>query len=351
MQTKVNSKSLTSALAKVAPAVKPSPSSPIYECVRLVVSGNQLTITGGNSDMEITAVIECETAKKGDGQCNVAFGRLTRAVSVMDGNIDVKHDKETITLVSGKTRIAYSTLSDDYPELEGATEFSEPVEIDGLITAISNVQACASEEKSRIILNSVRFDDGCILATDGRSLGHYDTPDCNLQLTVPIDLIRALLKTKPDSPSVSANESMVRFDSGDVIVTGKVHDTPFPNWRMGFFSAHKSILINREELLSVLDRGALVDEKRVTIAFKTDAIGVSSQSGVESADCETSCSEGFEHKTRCDPMYIRRALQSSAEVCVNIGVADESGRNSIVINAGKATHVICPMITREEKAE
>lgn len=344
MKTTVNSKSLASALAKLSPAIQAKSTLPIMECVKIEVDGSSMTISATNLDMQLSATIECDTKKNGNGACCIAFGKLSRAVSAMDANIEMAHVKNTLSLSAGKTKVSYATLdAADWQEMEGLAELPPDEDVEDLAKALQAVQHAACEEKNRFVMCSVRFEKDVIASTDGRSLSMSEI-NIGVECVVPIDLIRAVLKGKPDSISFACSDKLALFDCGDFRVIGKLIDQPFPNWRTLIKPPNESIKINRDELISVCNRGSLAGD-RIKIECGNDKILIRSWDGESKSASETSAKGIFTAGPACASDAFKMALAACREEVVELGLTEGASEllRHIVIKCGPDTHIIMQM--------
>lgn len=343
MKTTVNSKSLATALTKLPPAIQAKATLPIMECVRIVVDGARMTISATNLDMMLSAVVECETKKNGNGSCCIAFGKLNKAVNEIGGVLELAHKdgKLTVKSTTRKASVSYLTEeSDKWPEMEGVSELPEPEDIDLLASSLQSIQHAACEEENRYVMCSVYFDGDNLVSTDGNRFACAKVKS-KVQAVVPIKLVRALLKSKPGTIAVSNTEKLIQFDCGDFNVVGKICETPYPSWQSAVQELAESIEFNRDELLSVIRQGGLSDEV-VKFTCGSDKIICESANGVEASSCETSAKGVFEGEFRCKSELISQSLSSCDNEVIRIGLSagDPPFRKQIRIESGNCYYVI-----------
>ena len=128
----------------------------------------------------------------------------------------------------------------------------------------------ASVDESRQILNGImlgmREQKLTMVATDGRRLALVEQeievpPDAQSDLVIPTKTVNELIKVLGDEGTVKIQSlpNMVAFDMGDVLITSKLIEGSYPNFKQVIPSqCDERITLDRENLLAAIRRVALL---------------------------------------------------------------------------------------------
>lgn len=132
----------------------------------------------------------------------------------------------------------------------------------------------ASIDESRQILNGImlgmRDQKMTMVATDGRRLALVEQeielpPDTQNDLVIPTKTVNELIKVLGDEGMVKIQSlpNMVAFDLADVLITSKLIEGSYPNFKQVIPSqCEERIVLDRENLLAAIRRVALLTSEK-----------------------------------------------------------------------------------------
>src|SRR4051794_10720477 len=218
------------------------------------LSGVMLRAEGGAvelqaTDKEIGVRVGVAAQVERDGTA-VLPGRLlldvVRSLPNDDLALEYKSDRQDVEVVSGSARFQLRTLpSEDFPELptaEGATSLRMPAP--AFVDTVSRVARAASRDEARPhltgVLVSASADELRMVATDSYRLSVKETKleqpvEGELEANVPARTLQELARVAggsgADRIAISALENQVVFTLGDVVISSRLVEGRFPNYR------------------------------------------------------------------------------------------------------------------------
>lgn len=156
MKFKANIQELKEAAA-IAAAILPKRSTlPVLECLLLELKGSELKITASDQDVTITIKTKVEGAEDGSGLIRgYEFSNFLRNLSSGDIEVAMNPDTLKFTCVSKLGRFTLPGLdAKEYIEIE-STNYGDPIEIKGLIDALSEAAQFASRDEYRPAMTGV----------------------------------------------------------------------------------------------------------------------------------------------------------------------------------------------------
>lgn len=180
MKLKCQAAELMSALRTVQSVVDARPIRPIYECVRIDADDSSITVTGGNSEQQITARVEAEV--KEGGAVAVPLKVISGYVSAITDTVDIVSDKHGgIVIKSGSLKAViagqdvddYKVLSLEFDPLFTANAYAFANAISSITFAINSD---TSAVKRILCCAHVEVDGGghgTIVGISDRKLGKY----------------------------------------------------------------------------------------------------------------------------------------------------------------------------------
>ena len=271
MKVIVNSYDLANAVNKVAKAVATKDiNGKILEGIKLSAKNDSFTLTAYDSEIGIETNIKCETIE--DGEMVIAGKIFAEYINkVSNGNADIEissQENGQVKIASGKIKFVVSTLNaKDFPIIkQDLTENSFDITVADFKRLVSQTAFCSSTDESRPILKGcllkvVSGNELTISAVDGFRLGVAKCKVNNIVGTIDgIVLARALI----EMTKLVGNEEVVKIYIDKHRIMLKTEDTIFSaRLLIGQFvncanllksPTDKSVVANREELISTLDR-------------------------------------------------------------------------------------------------
>lgn len=245
MNIRISREALLKPLQLVSGVVEKRQTMAILSNVLLNLDARQLTLTGTDLEVELTASIPLE-GDHSEGEITLParkFMDICKSLpdeAILD--IDIKDGRALIR--SGKSRFTLATLpATDFPATEkitGAREYS--VAQFQLKHLLDQTQFCMANQDVRYYLNGLLLElrNGGLrtVATDGHRLALCDV-SCEVvagditQIIIPRKGVLELSRLLHDSDSpchIQLNSNFLRITMDDVIFTSKLIDGRFPDY-------------------------------------------------------------------------------------------------------------------------
>ena len=355
MQLTASRTDLSRLLSDVSKVVERRTTIPILANVLLTAGADgSLQARATDLDIEITKTIGANVAEPGSTTVDAA--RIAGIVSKLSGDVSLVLDNGQLTVKSGRSRFVLPTLPpDDYPNLDqGTPTHTFDVDFNALVAPVKF--AVSSEETRYYLCGVYLHQDGnklVAVATDGHRLARHtaalpEGADGFSAIIVPAKTIAVLGAYKGVvSLSISANKITARAD--DAVITSKLIDGSFPDYRRVIPNANEKLLVvDKATLAAAVDRaGAITSEhwRAVKVSLAVGGVTLS----MRSDDGESS--EAVEAEWDADPLdigfnsrYLTEMLTSASGERVTFALAD-AGSPALVTAAGNDnwTGVLMPM--------
>jgi DNA polymerase-3 subunit beta len=268
------------------------------------LSGVLLRAEGGTvelqaTDMEIGVRVKVDAQIEHEGSPVVLPGRLlldvVRSLPNDDLSLEFKPDRQDVEVVSGSARFQLRTLpAEDFPKLptaEGGTALRVPAP--AFVDTVSRVGRAASRDEARPHLTGVLVSAGGnelrMVATDSYRLAVKETKlekalDRELEVNVPVralqELTRIASSDGAEDIEIAALENQVVFTAGDVVLSSRLIEGRFPNYKQLLPETYEHELrMSRAELLDVVRRISLLAQKNapLRLKFEDGALEVSAE--------------------------------------------------------------------------
>ncbi|UYE95794.1 hypothetical protein HAAEEKHM_00074 [Sinorhizobium phage AP-16-3] len=288
MRFSISRANLTRVIGAVSKVVESRNTIPVLSHLLLSADGKQLRVTG--TDLDITATAGTEADVQASGTVCVD-AKLLGSIAAKAGadSVELSLEGDKLTVKSGRSRFSLATLpAVDFPDLGGGT-FTAEFELD-LASLFAPVAFAISSDDVRYYLQGIflHSHEGKLtaVATDGHRLAAQSTesgvtiPD----IIVPKKTVGLLPK---GSVKVSVSDTKIRVVSGDFVMTSKLIDGTFPDYRRVIPSANdKVVTFDRDALLHASDRVATISSERgraVKFSIAPGGISLSVRSDVGDA--------------------------------------------------------------------
>lgn len=240
MKLTLEQQNLTHVLTKVASIVEKRNTIPILANVMLSATGDKLTVTASDLDIEITASTSATVEREGKTTVN-ADVFLSFVKKLAKGkSVDLELDNHKLHITSGKTTSALATLdADTFPQM-ATSEYDNSLTIqsDTLVDVFNRTAFAMSTEETRYYLNGVYLHnvDGALVgvSTDGHRLAKsvVDGAGDVSPIIVPRKTVTELRKLLAEGGDVTLDTSAtkLRVTCGDFVLVSKVIDGTFPDY-------------------------------------------------------------------------------------------------------------------------
>jgi DNA polymerase III subunit beta len=302
-------------------------SQPVLAGVRLVLQGDRLEITG--TDLELTIQRTVDVNGERDGAI-VVPGRLTAdAVRTLGaGAVTVDAEAESVVITSDRSSFSVRPFAvEDFPRLVAPAEAGVTLPASAFLHAVSQVERAASKDESRPILTGVLLtaeEEGLrLVATDSYRLAVCDLPkvavlSAGQKVLVPSRALRELERALPSSGEITLRlgEREVAFESGSTLVSTRLIEGEFPNYRQLIPSSYPNrVWMAREALLEALRRVRVMaaDATPVRLTIDTDEVRlntINQDQGTADAVVEARF-EGTPLTVAFNPQYLAEGVEAA----------------------------------------
>lgn len=274
---------LLNSLGHVHRVVERRNTIPILSNVLLSAEDNTLHLKATDLDLEVFE--KAPAAVEQSGSTTVPAHMLYEIVrKLQDGSqvmLATDEDGTTLKLTSGRSNFTLQMLpASDFPDIT-AGEFSHSFELpaSSVRNLIENTQFAISTEETRYYLNGIYVhtddDDGELVlravATDGHRLARaqISAPEGSAGMPgiiVPRKAVGEILKLVEDpeaSVTVELSDSKIRVSVGEVILTSKLIDGTFPDYKRVIPEANdKELSMERQSFTRAVDRVSTISSDR-----------------------------------------------------------------------------------------
>ena len=250
------------------------------------------------TDMEIglRVPLQAEVARPGSA---VLPARLlldvARSLPAEQLTMELRSAEQDVELISGPTTFHLRTLrAEDFPALPTPSPDGRVVlPAEAFVQTISRVARSASRDETRPVLTGILMSASGtelrMVATDSYRLSVKETVldsalEGSLEANVPAralqELARIAQPAMGDSVAVSVGQNQVIFELGDVVLSSRLIDGQFPNYRQLLpESVEHELSLASAELTEVVRRISLLAQKNapLRLSFSEGALKVSAQ--------------------------------------------------------------------------
>jgi DNA polymerase-3 subunit beta len=280
MKFSISRDALIKPLNLVAGVVERRQTLPILANVQLVISGQELALTGTDLEVELIGRVQlAEDAIQSPGEITIPARKLVDICKALPDGSDIKIelDDQKLIIKSGRSRFQLSTLpATDFPSVEqakGGQSFTlKQGELKHLIERTSFAMA---QQDVRYYLNGMLFEltEGQlrVVATDGHRLAMATyqgdiSVDQQAQVIVPrkgvVELARLLINEDQEA-EVRVGSNHIQVVTKEFTFTSKLIDGKFPDYdRVLPRGSTKLVLGSRAELKQAFARTAILSNEK-----------------------------------------------------------------------------------------
>jgi DNA polymerase-3 subunit beta len=265
---------------------------PILSGLLLTAEAGRLVISSTDLEMSIRAEAEVEVTESGS---TVVSGRLIGDIvkSIPKGALKVETGDRflTLTATSGEYRIR-EMMPEDFPQLpkwEGQTV----LKIAGgeFVLAVQQTSRASSSDEKRPVLTGTLIEKAVsenvmkMVSTDSYRLSWKDISgkgsiegweDCIIP-TKTLNEVARIAGTVEDDVEIKMQEKQVMFKLGDLVVSSRLIEGQFPNYRQLIPKGEKlSVKANKEDLSAVIKR-AMVFGHNMRMGIYADHVSITTE--------------------------------------------------------------------------
>jgi DNA polymerase III subunit beta len=250
------------------------------------------------TDMEIglRVPLQAEASRPGSA---VLPARLlldvARSLPAADVSLELRSAEQDVELISGPATFHLRTLrAEDFPTLpEPSPETRVALPLEAFVATITRVARSASRDETRPVLTGILMSASGqelrMVATDSYRLSVKETAldaplQGSLEANVPAralqELARIAQAAPADSLAVSVGQNQVVFELGDIVLSSRLIDGQFPNYRQLLpESVEHELRLASAELTDVVRRISLLAQKNapLRLSFSEGTLTVSAQ--------------------------------------------------------------------------
>lgn len=264
--------------------------------VQLVATASSCELRATDTDVSLRVPLEATVAREGTV---VLPARLlldvARSLPAAEVSLELRATHQDVELVSGNATFDIRTLhAEDFPPFpEPDTDASITLPADAFVATALKVAGSASRDETRPVLTGILVSasgtEVRMVATDSYRLSVKETQlDAPLssafEVNVPAralqELARIAAHSEDENLQVSVRQNQVVFVLGRVVLSSRLIDGQFPNYRQLLPEAFEHELrISGPELRDVVRRISLLAQKNapLRLAFQPGELTVSAQ--------------------------------------------------------------------------
>lgn len=220
---------------------------------------------------------------------------VVRALPADDLTLELRSAEQDVELISGPATFHLRTLrAEDFPTLPEPTPDTRiALPLEAFVETVTRVARSASRDETRPVLTGILMSASDrelrMVATDSYRLSVKETAletplDGSLEANVPAralqELTRIAQQTPDGSLAVSVGQNQVVFELGEVVLSSRLIDGQFPNYRQLLpESVEHELRLASAELTDVVRRISLLALKNapLRLSFGEGTLTVSAQ--------------------------------------------------------------------------
>ncbi len=252
MKLTIERAALLKALAHVQSVVERRNTIPILSNALIEARDGALRVTATDMDLAVVETVPATVSQPGETTvpAHTLYDMVRKLPEGAQIEIGSGSEEGRVELRAGRSRLALAALpAADFPvTTEGDTPTSFTLTAAELRTLIDRTQFAVSTEETRYYLNGIYIhateaDEGGAavlraVATDGHRLARVEIPLPDGAAGMPgvivprktVTELRKLIE-EDGEVAVSLSETKIRFALGDVVLTSKLIDGTFPDYR------------------------------------------------------------------------------------------------------------------------
>lgn len=325
---------LARVLTNVGRVVESRNTIPILSHFMLTAAGGGLAVTGTDLDIVVTASGKADIEQDG-AVCVDAKLLSDIAKKAGDSDISLSLADDKLIVKSGRSRFSLATLpASDFPDF-GTAAFAAEFDAD-LSALFAPVAFAISTEDARYYLQGIFLKGGKseAVATDGHRLARNRGPEIPEfdGIIVPRKTVGLLPKGEA---RVSVSDSKIRVVAGDFVLTSKLIDGTFPDYRRVIPTGNdKIVVVDRDTMMKAADRVVTISNERgksVKLGIAPGAIAMSARSDVGDAQDEVAAEySGEPFDVSFNSQYVRDIFTVLPPGPVTLKLAD-AGSPAVII--------------------
>ena len=341
---------LLETLGKVKSAVAVKHTLPVLGAVLIRAYGGQLTLTGTNLEVALTASCKANVTRKGaivvPPKMLEAFLKAVKAETVTLSMVNKDHLK----VEAGATTTLEGFDPQEFPKVEGVR--GKAVEVTGLAGALKQISYAMAREDSRPVLNGISFapENGSVVlaAADGfrlavtkvKAKGKFD------QAIVPARAVQLVERLMPGKVSIhrakdGKSTPHISFVGEGLVLTAMLTQGTYPGYEQIIPTGGSLLTVDKGALKNALDVVSVTLPSNDIVRFQTRGGNlVVSTMDVETGETEIKVPAKGKAQIAFNIRYMRDLLsKASDQFVLRLRDAQTPG----VVKQNGTIHVVMPM--------
>jgi DNA polymerase-3 subunit beta len=278
----INQEHLKPALKKLSQAVSAKPVIPACSNLLCRVNGNEVELV--TTDIELTILYKCPCESTGSFELLLPFDFLKKVVS-LTGHMPIKieyFDANKATITAGDDVYALNSLEivDQFPKIPNIPKKNcVKLNQETMRRVISSMEACGHEEtRPAMMYSCLDIEEGkiTIVGTDAHMLYRYTVP-CDADIPKDQVLVSQKLATALDGAGDTElfwqkKHAAFKAEGLTVIITRQEHK--YPDYRVVIPNHEANLAINRNELITSLEKAVLANSYCCTMDLMPESVKV-----------------------------------------------------------------------------
>lgn len=283
MKFTINREQLLTPLQQIVSVIEKRQTMPILSNVLIVVSEQQLILTGTDLEIQIVAKLELQDFEVGEITVPARkFLDICRLLPA-DAEIKIEQQDDKVKVVSGRSRFSVSSLdADDYPEFsEAKLEHQFVINAGDLKKGLDKTMFCMANQDVRYYLNGLMLNISNsklkLVASDGHRLSIYKgemgiATGFEERIIIPRKGVQELSRLLDDPEAeldIEFSTNNIRITIANLVFSAKLVDAKYPDFSKVFDqSFFNPINIPKQRLKESLNRvSILANEKFKGVNF------------------------------------------------------------------------------------
>jgi DNA polymerase III subunit beta len=285
------------------------------------------------TDMEVGLRVPLQADVARPGEVVLPARLLLDVVRLLAGDqitLELRSAEQDVELICGASTYHLRTLrADDFPALpQPAADTRVALPAPAFIHTVSRVARSASRDETRPVLTGILISASAqelrMVATDSYRLSVKQTQlesplQGTLEANVPAralqELVRIAQQETAESLAVSLGQNQVIFELGEVVLSSRLIDGQFPNYRQLLpESVEHELRLSTPELTDVVRRISLLAQKNapLRLSFSEGTLTVSAQTPDvgEASEALPVPFHGAPFEIGFNPEFLRDGLES-----------------------------------------
>ena len=300
---------LSASLQSILQVVPTKSTLPILTNILIEALENKLKLSATDLDISITASVECQVAKKGSAAlpARILF-EIIRELPESEITFESTNTRMEIRIPNGSYKIAVVS-ADDFPKLPAVNTKKEVrIASSDVVKMIRKTTFACSSDETRPALNGVLWQTEGermqMVATDGHRLAKMAVANTKLKglhedIIIPpkvLNLIPKFIDDEATDVGVIFGENNIIFNLGDVVLTSRLIEGPYPNFEQVIpAGSEKKLTVSKDDLGGAVRRVSILSNTlthQVKFSLDKDKLTLSTSNvdvggeGNESIDCD-----------------------------------------------------------------